>query len=294
MILTYILLSNLDFLQAKAVPLREICYNESLFKQGYNMRNVFLDIETIPTQVEEHKEFVQNRHDAKKKTARSKQDDQVYHETGLSGSFGEIVSIAWAIDDQPVQALYRTSIEQGTERALLHKFAHALKGQINHHTKTENRVLYQPKLWIGHRIKDFDLRFLQQRFIVNKLDPQIDFYLDKKDGIFDTMQAWAGYRSNAMVSLAELCQALGVPVKTNGLDGSKVWEAVLAGEFEKIAEYNCEDVEATRAVFNALTFRNAVAFDNSHLFDDDIQMMVRGGHITHDNTQNDLDNSFAL
>lgn len=258
------------------------------------MRNVFIDIETIPTQVQEHKDFVQKRHDAKKKTARSKDDDKVYHETGLSGSFGEIVSIAWAVDDQPVQAIYRTSLELGTERAMLQKFAHILKGQINHHTKTENRVLYQPKLWIGHRVKDFDLRFLQQRFIVNRLDPQIDFYLEKKDGIFDTMHAWAGYKSNAMVSLAELCQALGIPVKSNGLDGSKVWEAVMAGEFEKIAEYNCEDVEATRAVFNALTFRSALALDNAHLFDDDIQIMTRGGFITHDNQDRSLDNEFAL
>lgn len=197
------------------------------------MRNVFIDIETIPTQLEEHKEFIQKGQEGKKKTARSKTDDEVYHSSGLSGSFGEIISIAWAVDDQPVQALYRTSLEKGSEGALLFKFANVLKGQINHHTRTENRVLYQPKLWIGHRVKDFDLRFLSQRYIVNKLDPQIDFYLDKKDGIFDTMHEWAGYKSNAKVSLAELCQALNIPVKTNGLDGSKVWEAVLNGELKE-------------------------------------------------------------
>lgn len=40
------------------------------------------------------------------------------------------------------------------------------------------------------------------------------------------------------------------------MDGSKVWEAALNGKFEKIAEYNCEDVDAVRSVYNAISLEN--------------------------------------
>lgn len=63
------------------------------------------------------------------------------------------------------------------------------------------------KQWIGHRVEDFDLRFLNQRFIVNKLNPGIDFCLEKRDGIFDTMLMSVVTKLRT-TKLTELCQAL--------------------------------------------------------------------------------------
>lgn len=54
---------------------------------------------------------------AQKKTTQDPKMMAILHDaTGFSGSFGEVISIAWAIDDKPVQCVYRTSLEPGKEQ----------------------------------------------------------------------------------------------------------------------------------------------------------------------------------
>lgn len=68
---------------------------------------------------------------------------------------------------------------------------------------------------------------------------------------FCTMLAWAGY--GRTVSLDVLCRALGVQSpKADGMDGSKVFDAWLAGEYEAIEAYNLADALAVRAVYHRL------------------------------------------
>jgi hypothetical protein len=65
-----------------------------------------------------------------------------------------------------------------------------------------------------------------------------------------TMQLWAGY--GGRVSLDALCRALKVPSPKEGIDGSQVFDAWLAGESERIARYNLQDARACREVFHRL------------------------------------------
>lgn len=65
-----------------------------------------------------------------------------------------------------------------------------------------------------------------------------------------TMQLWAGY--GGRVSLDALCRALKVPSPKEGIDGSQVFDAWLAGEHERIARYNLADAKACREVFHRL------------------------------------------
>ncbi len=49
------------------------------------------------------------------------------------------------------------------------------------------------------------------------------------------------------MKLANLCKALGVSCKESGIDGSKVWDYINAGQISDVADYCAEDVMATRA-----------------------------------------------
>ena len=73
------------------------------------------------------------------------------------------------------------------------------------------------------------------------------------DSINDTMLMWNPERERR-ISLDRLCKVLGVPTSKGEMDGSKVWDAYQAGEYEKIATYCATDVEATRKVFHRLSF----------------------------------------
>ena len=70
------------------------------------------------------------------------------------------------------------------------------------------------------------------------------------------MAAWAGKRGT--IGLDKLCKALSVPTpKGDGMDGSQVFDAWLAGELDRIAKYNAADVVATRAIWHRLQWESA-------------------------------------
>lgn len=221
------------------------------------MRTVFIDIETIPTQHLPFQEFIRSRHLAKK-SAR-KDADEVVLDSSKSGTFGEVLSIAWAIDDEPIKCLYRANLQPFAERMLLEQFAKEMRKVLTHHTIDVNKQRYEAKLWVGHNVKDFDLSFLRKRFFAHRIDSQIDFNLNKRDGVFDTKFEWDGYKASNFTPLAEICMALNIPVKSNGLTGDKVWDAALEGRFEEIAEYNCEDVEAVRQIYKVMRHESRLA-----------------------------------
>lgn len=239
------------------------------------MRTVFIDIETIPTQHLPFQEFIRSQH-AAKKTSR-KDGDTVVNDSSKSGTFGEVLSIAWAVDDDPIQCIYRTNLQPFAERALLDQFAREMRKVLTHHTIDVNKQRYEAKLWVGHNVKDFDLSFLRKRFLVHRLDSQIDFNLNKRDGVFDTKFEWDGYKASNFTPLKEICMALNIPVKSNGLSGDKVWEAALEGRFEEIAEYNCEDVEAVRQIFKVMRHESKLdgPYEQPGILDDnDPQLMT--------------------
>lgn len=101
----------------------------------------------------------------------------------------------------------------------------------------------------------WDLRFIVVRSLVNGVEPTLPS---------DTIRSW--FRRyvvephcdvKALLTnwdprdghLNEWCQCLGIPGKSDGIDGSKVYELYRAGEFNAIANYCKQDVNATRALY---------------------------------------------
>ena len=102
--------------------------------------------------------------------------------------------------------------------------------------------------FIGHNIS-WDLRFLWQRTVANRLRLPIRWHQDARPGsdkLFDTMTAWAGY--GGRISLERLCRALNLPSPKGDMDGSRVWDYYQNGRLDEIAAYCAGDVETVRTI----------------------------------------------
>lgn len=201
---------------------------------------LFLDIETLPAagkKIELIKQFwEESRKKNGTKEVKGLNDfDTFFRNTSFQGEFGRILCIGYAIDDQPVECLI------GTEKEILQKFWGIAK---------------DADLFIGHNVMDFDLKFIYKRSIINKVRPsrELNFARYRSNPIFDTMCEWEKWGGRG-VGLHKLSIALGISSpKEEGIDGSKVYDYYIAGKADDIYRYCKRDVEATRAVYNLMTF----------------------------------------
>ena len=183
--------------------------------------------------------------------------DDTWRRTALHGDSGEIICIAWAIEDEVPHVVSRSLFY--SEANLLTLFYQRIVEQLNQRNP----------FWIGHNVS-FDLRFLFHRSVILKIKPPVHLYLDTKpwaEQVQDTMHLWAGLRDK--ISLDRLCKALDIPTKGHELpddehiDGSRVWDFVKRGEIDKVATYCKADVIRCREAYKRLTFTHKVACEAS-------------------------------
>jgi len=236
--------------------------------------NVYLDIETIPSQDPAVRAEVEaavtppaNMKKAEtiaKWEAEEKPEkvEQEWRKTAFAGDRGEVVCIAWAVDDGDVYSEFRTPTglpgpnQEISERGLLWTFFEAVREAIERSHRRRPR-------FIGHNVRDFDLRFLFQRAVILGEPPGFNLPHDARPGsdeVFDTMEGWAGFRNR--ISLDRLCRALSVPTKGAELDGadidgSLVWDYVRDGCIESVAAYCRADVERVRSIHRRMEFTDA-------------------------------------
>jgi 3'-5' exonuclease len=284
---------------------------------------LFLDIETIPSQSPEVRAEIEAKHavsdvlleirpaanltdpakiaaDILKRTDKAKADlaaakvagtaaaEAEWRDTSLNGGKGHVFSVAWAWDDKPVQSFnmaWPTIInddnmnDQDEIDAIAHQLVLASEATMLGDFFAAINRFEEPKaaseIWSmadGERISEllkkpvivprviahhaqFDIRFLWQRGVVHGIRPPWWWPIEAKpwdrDRLFDTMTAWAGIGNR--VGLDKLCRLLGIDGK-DGIDGSKVWDAVRDGRSSDVVDYNRDDVERLRACFRRLTF----------------------------------------
>ena len=117
-------------------------------------------------------------------------------------------------------------------------------------------IAKEAHLFIGHNVMEFDLRFIYKRSIINGIKPsrELNFARYRSDPIYDTMKEWEKWGAMG-TSLHKLSIALGIASpKEEGIDGSKVYDYYLAGKGDEIIKYCKRDVDATRKVYNKMTF----------------------------------------
>jgi predicted PolB exonuclease-like 3'-5' exonuclease len=221
------------------------------------MHKLYLDIETLPAGEKNH-EALKYLFE-KKKVKKSKKEDcekigdfeQYLLGTSFDGAFGRILCIAYAIDDQPVECL---CYDQDETRMLKEfwEIVNSISSPSYNSNYPDHGVQF-----IGHNVMDFDLRFIYQRSIINKIKPAYDlsFARYRSYPIFDTMKEWVQWSMNS-VGLEHLALALGIPSPKDGIDGSQVYTFYQKGKIKEIAEYCQRDVETTRAIYKRMTFQD--------------------------------------
>jgi len=222
--------------------------------------NLFIDIETVPSQKSDAKEgiVIEAPGNYKKPESIAKwleentesETEKVYHKFGFDGALGEIICIGFAFDDDEPQIIGRE--KEGGEAALLTDFFKTLNDK-------KYAVEGQPLAitWVGHYITGFDLRFIWQRCVANNVKPLITIPYNAKpwdNEVFDTMVEWTGVKKSGIGKLDAICKALGHEGKGD-IDGSQVWEYIKAGRYEEIFNYCKSDVELTRFLYRKMTFK---------------------------------------
>ena len=225
--------------------------------------NTFLDIETIPQQPEEEvkaeiertishpsamskPETIKQWHNGEGKYAGVKDAliEKEYRKTSFDGGKGQIVSIAYAIENGDVHACKSNDLSRDAERATIITALESID------TLTRGR----PPYLIGHYIGGFDIKFLFHRCVVLGISPPFDLPFSGRHGqhFYCTQQAWAGF--GGRIGQNKLCALLGIEGKPSDIDGSKVWDFAKAGKFNEIADYNIDDVVKNRMIYNRLNF----------------------------------------
>lgn len=207
-----------------------------------NMKQkLYLDIETLPADESSHELL---RTLFKKKKHREGVDfEQYLLGTSFDGTFGRILCLGYAENDEPVKVING----DGNEAGMLAEFWEIARNK---------------DLFIGHNVMDFDLRFIYQRSIINNIKPSKDlnFARYRNFPIFDTMREWTKW-ANGAIGLEALALALGLPTPKDGIDGSQVYAFYQKGKVEEICEYCKRDVETTRKVYKKMIFADAPATD---------------------------------
>ncbi len=200
------------------------------------MNILYLDIETLPAP-SESKDMLHEYH--QKRVDRGKTDktfEEFLESTGFDGSFGRIFCLSYAVNNLPTQCL------SDSEKSILEKFWELTRGI---------------QLFVGFNIMDFDLKFIYQRSIVNKIRPsqELSFARYRNFPIYDLMWEWSKW-SNSKISLDGLARALGFPSpKDEGIDGSEVAKFHAQGKYNEICNYCNRDVETTRLIYKRMTFQ---------------------------------------
>jgi predicted PolB exonuclease-like 3'-5' exonuclease len=207
------------------------------------MKKLYLDIETIPAggnNLSKLKELYESK---KKKYEDiglkfSKKFTEFVSQTNFSGSFGRILCIAYAINDDEVEIL------TGSEEKILENFWHIAK---------------DADLFIGHNVMDFDLRIIYQRSMVYCVKPSRDlsFARYRNNPIFDTLREWQKWGGNGGYdSLDALAKAFDMPSSKDGIDGSLVYKFYQENKLDEIYKYCKADVVLTRKVYKRISFTN--------------------------------------
>jgi len=161
--------------------------------------------------------------------------------------FCKIVAIGYAVGDGPV-----TVLAGSNEFNLLSQFVDDLRQKLTHPV----RGFHNP-MFVGHNILSFDMPRLYQRMVINSIDPDAvrikspALIKGWDDAYFDTLNVFAG-RDTKGCSLGNLCKEFGIDDPMPDMDGSKVHDLVVAGDFVTLAQYCKSDVEMTRELAKRL------------------------------------------
>lgn len=177
--------------------------------------------------------------------------DEAWRKTSFDGGLGHICVIGFAIDDEPTQELHVSPAEIDPEVCSESDLLYKFSKIIDELCKSRPNERIR---FIGHNLIEFDLQFLFRRHVVLNVKPSPHIPFNARpwdDSVYDTMQKWGGQRGN---SLDKITKACGIEGKGD-IDGSMVWDYVRDGRIIEVADYCKHDVEITRNLYKRMTFQ---------------------------------------
>lgn len=172
--------------------------------------------------------------------------ERIWRDTALDWRYGRVWLWSFAFDGEGprvVEAAYHPGDDarecDQLEKMMLEEFSRLTVGTLSKHT-----------IWVGHNLV-YDLKMLYMRALryklyeLAKLIPHLMW--DKRAK--DTMKLASGIDPRGFVSLDDLAEFLGTQRKTEGVDGSKVYDLWLAGRTGEGKKYVRNDVVMARDVF---------------------------------------------
>lgn len=202
-------------------------------------RKLYFDIETIRSEQAPSKDEIKVPGNYSKPETIEKYIQEnlelEWNKTALNSLKGRIFCIGYAIDDEP------TKMITGTEEEIIKEF--------------EKIVMENVWMdWIGHNILTFDLPFIYHRAIKYGCKSLRNVVPHEKypKNVYDTLVMWAGTDYKNMTSVKSIAKFLGIDNHKDEMDGSKVGELWLAGEYSKIYDYCKADVELERKIYKML------------------------------------------
>ncbi|HLM83792.1 MAG TPA: ribonuclease H-like domain-containing protein [Candidatus Bathyarchaeia archaeon] len=216
------------------------------YNNDYNnspRKRMFLDIETLPAPEHMH-EVLKELHEYKKKKKKrmgekySTSFESFLAGTGFDGTFGRILCVSYAINDDMVHCICNED-----EKKVLESFWEAAK---------------DVDLFVGFNIIEFDMKYLVQRSIVHGVKPKtkmrLTFAKYRSEPMYDVMHEWNQWSFGKGVGLDALARALGLPTSKTNMDGSEVYAYYKKGKIKEICTYCDADVEVTRKIYKRMNF----------------------------------------
>jgi len=156
------------------------------------------------------------------------------------------ICISFYIDDQLINSNFDL-ISFNSEKSMLQEFHDCIDLLCS-----ANGVQITKPNFIGHYITKFDLPFIWKRSVINNVETCKGVkWNDAKHGYgcYDTMTAWAGYGNS--ISADNLCKILNIKGKTEGMDGSLVYDTWQTDP-QKVIDYCHDDVAMVKEIHQRL------------------------------------------
>jgi 3'-5' exonuclease len=218
---------------------------------------IYTDIETLPPdeKLREKLNAAKVRKLLRKKSAGEAGEgegcsEEEFRALALYGEYGRVLSIG-VILERDGEIIQRGVLGRDRQTMLFHlEERRTLVG----FWKLMRSFNPNRDLVIGHNVF-WDIRFIMKRSIINRVQPTVKLSLARyrSQPVYDTMQIWADWDPRNYIGLADLAEVLMLDMtKTEGMDGSKVYERFCQGCHEEIAHYNLQDCELVRAVYKVM------------------------------------------
>ena len=231
---------------------------------------IYFDVETVPSQAPDARDLVKAT--IKPPATFKKPEsiaawwetdaptaiDEAWRKQSFDASVGELISLSWC-DDDMTEASTVIRGKDESERLMLQRFFGQLSAHFKLHAIRDQRgtELWEDSPYFIAHNATFDLGFVWRRSIILGVRPPFKVpgpnAREGKDYAC-TMRTWSGFKDT--ISLDRLCSALGIQSPKGDLDGSKVYDAWLAGELDRIAKYNAADVLATRECWRRMNWES--------------------------------------